>query len=363
MREPCRVGNPRIFQFCRHYWTGTRVSLSGWRRLVSPPADVLLAWNSGGDLARPTGCDWRIRCNSGYTTDHPPPRQVELYATANEAFDQARYEDALQHLQAAIAIGELNVLYLSAGLTFHRLGRCDEAQDAYKHALSSPEASQPPPDAVRARVHQYQAELRDMCPGAIHIRCEDPSTVVEVVGRGPTSCGTTVTDLAAGETAVLAGTGPRRTRHMARVVGLGTTTVRVPAPSQRAGRPVDPRRPRVSRAKHLTRAGQATLGVGAGALVAGLVLDVVALRRALSDFDAAKGAGEPAARSLQQRARRLQVGTGTTYGIGAALAVTGASLWVAGAVRARRRGHRGAGWQWLPWVASRRGGLLLTHRW
>ena len=113
----------------------------------------------------------------------PTPAQVELYQRANEAFARDEYENAIELLQSALALGDLNILHLSLGRTLFRDGRCAEAALHYERALVTPAVADPPGQGLRHGVARH-FEKEDQARGQLteaHLELDIAGTPLLVV--------------------------------------------------------------------------------------------------------------------------------------------------------------------------------------
>jgi tetratricopeptide (TPR) repeat protein len=117
-------------------------------------------------------------------TVEPSPAQVQLYEKAFEAFHKEDYPRAIELFRSALALGELNLLYLNLGRAHFRAGQCAEAEAAFEEALTAPAVSNPPPKELAARLSTFRADLDRGCPGALALRCTPEGVQVRIDDQG-----------------------------------------------------------------------------------------------------------------------------------------------------------------------------------
>lgn len=118
----------------------------------------------------------------------PSEAQVELVEKGVEAGLQDQHEAAVDYFRAALELGELNIAWLNLGRSLARLGRCEEAREAYERALRAPTVASPAPAEVRDIVARYEAELIESCTGTLVLRCAPPTLRVSIDGAAPQPC-------------------------------------------------------------------------------------------------------------------------------------------------------------------------------
>lgn len=101
-----------------------------------------------------------------------------LYEAGEEAFGAARYEAALEHFRASYALSHRPELLYNIGITADRLGRNDEALEAFRGYLAS--------DAVdEARRPDVEARVAALEHAATVPRAEpDPTTPIVLLVTG-----------------------------------------------------------------------------------------------------------------------------------------------------------------------------------
>jgi hypothetical protein len=132
----------------------------------------------------------------------PPPEQVALYLQGLEAYDEGRYDVAIERFGAAWEHGELNVVALAMGRALFASDSCAQAAVWYERALTAPAVAAPSPEKVASRVEDYQRDLQSTCPGELIIHCEPADLRVAVGGEEPRACSQAARTLPAGVHAV-----------------------------------------------------------------------------------------------------------------------------------------------------------------
>lgn len=235
------------------------------------------------------------------------PEQGGLYVEANTAYEESRYDRALELLAEAEAFGSRNLIHLARGRVLQKLGRCTEADRQYTLALEAPPVPSPSPAAVEARVVVYRDELHQLCPATIEVRCAPPDATFEVDGV-PRPCG--AFELAAGSHRLELSRGRTRLAQDVELRGLEHRTVDMALPS--SGRPL----------------AVASIGSGVALLAAGVLVDLVWLGPAQERHDAAALGGDPRAPALRLRAETVRWTSLAGYGSGTALVGVGiAGAW------------------------------------
>lgn len=200
--------------------------------------------------------------------------QLSLYKEALGEMEKGNYPRAVELLQAALLIGEANIVYLSLGRAHQKGGECRPAEEAFKKALGAPVVADPPADKVKAKIEQFRAELRQGCPGAVQVTCVNLDTALLIDGK-PLACGALM-DLAPGEYTLSASLEGQSFQQPLRLEALQTTTFSVTLDAQKKvaqpdpiEEPEDPKAPDPAPRSLVL---PITLGaVGGGLLVGGLV--------------------------------------------------------------------------------------------
>lgn len=135
----------------------------------------------------------RILGTSGSTEGFASPdeAQLRLYQEGAEAFRQGQYEKAVELFQASLHLGELNITWLNLGRALYKLGRCQEALEAYQSAMEAPRVQTPSPEQVAAKMQEYRADLSTTCPGYLILECstQDKGPImISIDGQPPVRC-------------------------------------------------------------------------------------------------------------------------------------------------------------------------------
>jgi hypothetical protein len=269
----------------------------------------------------------------------PTPAQVELYQRANEAFARDEWDNAIELLESALALGEINILHLSLGRTLFRDGRCAEAALHYDRALVTPAVADPPPAEVAARVEAYRADLAAGCPGSLVVVCRPLHATVTVDDGEPRECTSAAFTLPPGSHRVVVSLGTRSASETVRIEPMGETQV-VLSVEDAAAPPVTPpitsgrpgtAEPRTTRPLRI--AGLSLSGAGLALLLGAALVDAITLGDAIDRFRDAAAIGDPRAEAFQDRASRLQSTALALYLTASLLGAAGAALFVVDLVR------------------------------
>jgi hypothetical protein len=119
----------------------------------------------------------------------PNPAVVKLTQAGSEAFNAQRFDDALKAFEEAVNLQPINITHLNHGRALHKVGRCKEAEEAYKKAQTVLyQVAKPSPDEINATAKRYIGDLDGSCPGELTITCEPASMSVIVDQLPPRSC-------------------------------------------------------------------------------------------------------------------------------------------------------------------------------
>ena len=129
--------------------------------------------------------------------------QAQLNIEGIQAMKAGDYDKAIRLFRSALDLSELNVTYLNLGRALTRSGRCEEAVVAYEKVLTSPQVEQPSPEVVKEKLVEYRAELNDMCPGQMAIKCSPENMRVSIDGQEPIPCPSEVLTLDSGSHRVI----------------------------------------------------------------------------------------------------------------------------------------------------------------
>ena len=184
-------------------------------------------------------------------------RARELFVLGQEAFDTARYEEALQRFRAAYALSHRSMLHYNIGLSLERLHRFAEARESYRAYLA--ETDSPP--------NRADAEARIEALGEVSA----PPAVVSTKRRSRVPL-----VLMIGGALVIAGGASLLGVGMARMARLDAT-----APGTRQWSDVHRD---ADRARVLQLSGAITLGVGAALTLVGLILRFTGKRAAVANL-------------------------------------------------------------------------------
>lgn len=157
--------------------------------------------------------------------------QRRLNEEAVAAVESGDFERAELLLRSSLELQDLNITWLNLGRIYQKMGRCQDAHQAYQRALEAPEAEGVPAEVLAQRVDQWSQELQETCPGTLQIDCEDPRTTV-TVNEQTAQCGDALS-LPPGEHTVIGRLDGGQHLHTARLKALETlrlTLAPKPAP-------------------------------------------------------------------------------------------------------------------------------------
>ncbi|MBN8611414.1 MAG: tetratricopeptide repeat protein [Deltaproteobacteria bacterium] len=207
-----------------------------------------------------------------------------LYAAAQAAFHEGRFENSLQYFQRAYELTRRPALLYNLGVTYDRMRRDDEALAAFEQYLREE------PDAENVReVEGRVAVLR------------------QALAR------TTDTQTTPAETTPVAATPVERTPPVEREIARPDPTLIVAAPSNDPG-----------------PAPWIVVGIGGAAVVTGAVLLAVAAADVAAVEGASPGTHWSEVRGAYERSEAESIAGGVLLGVGAAAAVAGVVWAVAG---------------------------------
>ena len=151
--------------FQRHIQTLSMALLAMLALMVSPAA---MAQETSGEQVE------RVK---------PTKEQKRLNDAAVRAIIERDYARAVALLEESLLIGELNVTYYNLASAYEGLGECRKAKRALEALEEAPQARQPPPKRLRAKVEQLQDTLPQECPGP----ASEVDTTLPPSGPGPDS--------------------------------------------------------------------------------------------------------------------------------------------------------------------------------
>lgn len=102
----------------------------------------------------------------------PSEEQYRLNEKGTRAYERKKYDKALEFYEEALALGELNTLYLNLARTYQRLGKCVDAELTFRKALAAPAVIDPPADKVREAVKRFRADDKEVCYGRLTLSCD-----------------------------------------------------------------------------------------------------------------------------------------------------------------------------------------------
>ncbi len=119
----------------------------------------------------------------------PTDAQMQLYDKAAAVFAKEEFDRAVRLFQAALYLGELNMLYLNMGRAYYRLGKCKEAEEAFAKVEAAPSLAHPSPAEIKLKLESYRKDLQYTCPGVLDLRCEQAGMTVSIDGAPDQTCG------------------------------------------------------------------------------------------------------------------------------------------------------------------------------
>lgn len=115
--------------------------------------------------------------------------QLDLNDRGVDSIAEGEYERAIRLFEASLDLGRLNVTYTNLGRAYQRAGMCQNAEEAYRAALSdSPRAKEPTPEQIERAIESYRAEMEEACPGHLHVECTPAEIRLFVDDQGPKEC-------------------------------------------------------------------------------------------------------------------------------------------------------------------------------
>lgn len=251
--------------------------------------------------------------------------QRELNEAAVKAMVDGDYVQAIELLEQANEIGELNITWLNLGRAYAKADRCKDALVAYDRMAVAPRVDKPSAEQLYEILTKYRQELVTECPGNIIVRCRPRSLGVVIDGGEELACPEGPIELAPGRhTFVAMQGGAPVAEQSVEVEGLATVYVELVHEERMSSAPppgmVADAGPSEGGAGALDILGWSSFGLGAGLLVAAAVVDATVLADHFEAFDAA------VADQDFVRANGLKSIIDTTQTIDLALYISGASL-------------------------------------
>ncbi len=248
----------------------------------------------------------------------PTAIQVGLNEQAYAAFAEGNFAKAARLYRASLDLGPLNLTWANYGYAIFKLGRCEEAEAAYREALDAPRLAEPHPDEVAAGVAVYREELERHC-AAVTVTCPEGVDAFALGDGRSRPCGVALW-LSPGSHAASAEAGGGRLAANLEVRSGVAMEVALVAPAEVVPARPDPE----GEGAWVGTAGLISACVGGAALLTGGVLEVAVLQPGLDELEAT---ADPAlfAERREALAGQQALVKGLVIG-GAALAATGITL-------------------------------------
>jgi len=281
----------------------------------------------------------------------PTRAQIALIEQGAKATRAGQYNAALRHYRAAVEQGPFNLARLGLGRALQKSGDCQGAFAEFKKVREDPPVEAPTRSQIEARLDTFIGELRSSCPGFLVVTCSPPELEATLDGQ-PIVCGEP-NELPAGTYTLRGVLGEQEASREATVVALERTEValrvetsalpvaRVEGMGREAAlRLLNSAQATAGRARvefdssegGLNRRliGWGVVGLGGAALVTGavftgLVLDNNNEGAELAEQESIDG---DRGRDVIDRGERFTTLQYVSYGVGAALVVSGAILLV-----------------------------------
>lgn len=255
--------------------------------------------------------------NTEQTPTTVSKEQLSLYVNAQEHYSQGRYEESIELLERANAMGSFDLFEYSLGQAYAKQERCLEARE---HLLAAQSAPRSGPD-LSARITQVLEELERTCPGTLRVECADATTKIFLDDGPALVCPIEKLTLSPGIHEVRAVLGSREERYRVGIIAMEEHSLRVLLTPPRDTAPEPTRRlspPPMDR----------VLLVGGGALLTtALILDLTHTRGALETYRQHRYAGDFEAAA--QARSRLRGSQAIVFGLaGAGLTSAAASIFL-----------------------------------
>ncbi len=252
----------------------------------------------------------------------PNEAQLQLYETASKSFADQDYGRAIELLRSALALGELNLLYLNLGRAYFRNKECGKADEAYKKALTAPSLRDPSPEQVAKTIAEYRTEFNKGCPGRVVVACNPADMKISVDGANEQNCGPLT--LPAGSHRIVGRYLDKTTQQAVTVTANQDTSLTLTIDVPKAVVSQVPQ----DTGSSLGLIGLITGGVGVALLGTAVLLDVVVLDKSISEFEEAVREDDINRLQLKTDAENLQTTTLATYSAGIALTGLGVILYL-----------------------------------
>ncbi len=139
---------------------------------------------------------------------NPSSAQLELYQEGSKAFADGSYTKAVDHFQASLMVGELNITYLNLGRALFKDGKCFEAKEAYDKVPGAPQIREPSPVQVLGKLEEFRKDL-ESCPGRLVVTCSPANMTISIDGGKPVECDGKPVELPTGNHTVIGTVGDK----------------------------------------------------------------------------------------------------------------------------------------------------------
>lgn len=268
-------------------------------------------------------------CSTVATAEGPAtvsPAQAQLNDEAVEAVASGDLEKAVRLFRASLDVGELNITWLNLGRTLSKLGRCGEAEEAYKKTLEAPRVAEPTPLEVDAIVARYRLEMRETCGGFMLVECSPVDMTISIDAGPDQPCPADPIELPAGRHELVGSYDGQTTTAYLDINGMETSRLALTiTPVEKPATPVVTPTAPVASGGGTNWLGWTVFGLGAVVLGGATALDVLVIQPDVQrledrDFD------------NQEAFDKAKGDTGDLQTINLAAFATGGALLVSGVV-------------------------------
>lgn len=277
----------------------------------------------------------------------PVAGQLDLVRQGVAASDEGDYAQAIRYYDAAMALGELNIIHLNLGRARQKQGRCFEAEASFARALGAPAVRKPSPTKVREAIESHREEMRSTCPGALTVQCI-PLDARLIVGERAAGCGERL-ELPAGLVRIQGEAGGVRTERTVEVEALKEHSVLIE---------VEAHSDQGASTREVLGWSLVALGGALTVTGVGLGLRVAGINRELDAIAESNEIDGQSTEDLVSTGQSLQTLEFIGLGVGASAAAIGAVMLLLGEGEPDRTGAL----QIAPWVLPDGGGLTFGIR-
>ena len=148
----------------------------------------------------------------------PTQAQVALIKQGAQATRDGQYGEALRHYREAVKLGSFNLARLGLGRALQKSGECEEALIEFEKVRQDPAVEAPSRAQIEARLDEFIEELRASCPGSLVVTCAPPGLEVTLDGE-PAACGERI-ERPAGTYTLRGAVGEREVQREVSIVAL-----------------------------------------------------------------------------------------------------------------------------------------------